>query len=306
MKKTNLIIFGIIILLFVIPFTDSAISENDINELLEKGYYYFYEEKDYQESMKYFDKVILLEPNNLDALNGKGAIFMRQANLTSAEFYLDKALATNPNYIKALNNKGTLLGVLEDYEGARIYFDRALEIEPNNTTALLNKASSFTFEQNFDEAIDLLNSVLLLDSGNKLATQLKQDLYRSYGTQQIDGYLQTIVRDKGGNLIGYMETDKIEKPNHKDVDQIIKSLLTQYKSEKVHSDDGEYLLTFITMPNNRIDPEDPTMMTGSGIFWLDKSQDEILEFSVVKARFHGYLTDQDDLFSNYWQLIFEE
>ncbi|AFS83791.1 tetratricopeptide repeat protein [Candidatus Nitrosopumilus sediminis] len=298
--------FIIIVLLFIFPYSNFAESENNIEELLEKGTYYFKEEINYQESMKYFDQVLLLDPNNVEALNGKGAIFIRYGNFTAAEYFFDKALEINPNHIKTLNNKGTLVGHLEKYEESRVYFDKILLMEPNNTNALLNKASSLALDKQLDYAIDILNIILSNDPDHKQAIELKRGLYKSFTTDDIDGYLQTIVRDKNGNLIGYMESDLIGKAAHKDIDQILNSLLIQYRSETVQSEDREYVLSFLSITDNKIDIKNPGMMSGTGIIYVDQLQSEDIEFPVIIGRWHGYLTHKDDTFTNYWQLIFEK
>lgn len=306
MQKKYFVLFVVIVLLFVFPQINFVESENSIEELLEKGSYYFKEEINYQESMKYFERVLLLEPNNVNALNGKGSVFIRYGNFTAAEYYFDKALEIDPNHIKALNNKGIVVGHLEKYEESRIYFDKILLMEPNNTNALLNKANSFALDKQLDYAIDLLNIVLSNDPDHEQATELKRGLYKALDVDQIDGYLQTIVRDKNGNLIGYLESDLIVKAAHKDVDEMLSSLLVQYRSEKIQSEDGEYLLSFLSIADNKIDIKNPGMMTGTGIIYLDQLQSEDIEFPIITGRWHGYLTDKDDTFTNYWQLVFEK
>ena len=48
----------------------------------------------------------------------------------------DKSLAINPNNTDALNGKGVALAKLNNFDEAIASFDKALAIKPNNTDAL--------------------------------------------------------------------------------------------------------------------------------------------------------------------------
>ena len=50
-------------------------------------------------------KALAINPNNTDALNGKG-VLAKLNNFDEAIASFDKALATNPNNTDALNGKG--------------------------------------------------------------------------------------------------------------------------------------------------------------------------------------------------------
>ena len=56
-----------------------------------------------------FDKSLAINPNNTDALNGKGVALAKLKNFDEAIASFDKALAINPNNTKALSEKGDAL-----------------------------------------------------------------------------------------------------------------------------------------------------------------------------------------------------
>lgn len=305
MKKTSKIIFCAVTLLVLIPFSAQNIfSEETIDELFELAYNYE-NNTDYENALRYFDKIIELEPENAESLNGKGAVFLKINNLEQSKIYIDKALEIDPNYIKALNNKGVLFGKQENFAEATKYFDKVLQLDPNNVDALLNKANIAGFEQDFEEVLVLLNHVLQIDPDNRKAIDYKSLIYDSVGRETIDGYVQTILRDKDGNLIGYLETDNILKALHSETDSFILKVINPDVTKTIQREGKDYSLVF-----NRIDSEaiefNKIVQTGVGIAWLDKRQSEVIDFPILFARHHGFFINDHDRTQNYWQLILEK
>jgi tetratricopeptide (TPR) repeat protein len=72
----------------------------------------FYEQGAYDEAIFWFDEALAIEPNNLDALNGKGLSLYELGKYQEAIIYYDKALAIEPNDIYALINKGVTMKTL--------------------------------------------------------------------------------------------------------------------------------------------------------------------------------------------------
>ena len=62
------------------------------------------------ETMKYSDKALVIDPNNIQALNLKGAalLYGDLGKYNESIAYFDKALSINPYYAKALYNKGVV------------------------------------------------------------------------------------------------------------------------------------------------------------------------------------------------------
>lgn len=68
-------------------------------------------------AIEYYDKTLGIDPHNVIALNGKGAVLNTLGNYTGAIIYYDKALAIDPKYENALDNKGAALGNLGNHTG---------------------------------------------------------------------------------------------------------------------------------------------------------------------------------------------
>jgi Flp pilus assembly protein TadD len=68
--------------------------------------------------MSYYDRVLAIDPHDVNALNNEGAALENLGNNTGAILYYDKALVIDPHYETALNNKGAALDNLGNHTGA--------------------------------------------------------------------------------------------------------------------------------------------------------------------------------------------
>jgi len=193
------VIFSMIVNL---PFVNS---EEDVNMLFEKGKE-SYMAGNPEEAISYFEKVLQIEPNHVDALNNIGAILIILDKHEEAIPFFDKVLAIEPNHVGGLGNKGSALGFLGDFDEAMKYLDRALEIDPNHVSSLNNKASVLLDQENFYDAIPYFYKVLQIDPGNELATKNLPLVKQAIGYNIVDGFLEFILRDSQENLIGYYKT----------------------------------------------------------------------------------------------------
>eukprot|EP00123_Amoebidium_parasiticum_P012023 comp21067_c0_seq2/m.28366 comp21067_c0_seq2/g.28366 ORF comp21067_c0_seq2/g.28366 comp21067_c0_seq2/m.28366 type:complete len:208 (-) comp21067_c0_seq2:1032-1655(-) len=91
-------------------------------------------------SLKYFDKVLELDPNNYMALNHKGLTLMGTENgaLAAMECF-QKAIQLKPNEPDAYNSFGLLLRSLEQQQEAVDMFDKAISVAPKSAIAHTNK-----------------------------------------------------------------------------------------------------------------------------------------------------------------------
>jgi tetratricopeptide (TPR) repeat protein len=64
----------------------------------------YYARGDYKKAEIFFERVLEIEPNNIDALNGKGTSLYGLANYDKAKNCFDKVLQMDPKNIVALNN----------------------------------------------------------------------------------------------------------------------------------------------------------------------------------------------------------
>jgi Flp pilus assembly protein TadD len=66
-----------------------------------------------------------IDPNNVDAINGKGCIQISMGNYKKAIPFFDRGLKIDPGNIQLLMNKGFALEELGELEKAQIFYDAA-------------------------------------------------------------------------------------------------------------------------------------------------------------------------------------
>lgn len=96
----------------------------------------------YADALSLIDSILVLEPDNLDALKGKSHVLLKLGKNAEAIIVYDKILSKYPEDRVIWNNKGVALDYLGKYNEAVAAYDRSLKIDPNYTMAKTNRAST--------------------------------------------------------------------------------------------------------------------------------------------------------------------
>ena len=96
----------------------------------------------FSQAITAYDTALKIDPNYVNALDGKGWSLNELGKYTQAIIYLDKALKIDPTYKWSLSNIGWSLNELGKYTQAIIYLDKALKIDPNHLDGLVFKAQA--------------------------------------------------------------------------------------------------------------------------------------------------------------------
>ena len=158
----------------------------------------------------------LIEQKTMSELNSIIVTLLEEKRYEESLFYLDKILETHPNHKNALLNKGSVLVSLDRSEEAIPYYDRLLVIEPENIKGLTNKAIALVNTGEKLNALKLFNKVLSLDRDNEQIQTAKakllsmiptQSTHRSYNTDtKYDVHVRVTARTSSGELISVVET----------------------------------------------------------------------------------------------------
>jgi tetratricopeptide (TPR) repeat protein len=145
----------------------------------------YYVRGEYKKANIFFEKVLEIEPNNIEALNSKGISLYRLGEYEGANSCFNKVLKIDPKNIVALNNleiqhyddehatggdltvpfphdadawnnKGYALANLGKYKEAIKCYDRAIKVDPNNAEAWCSKGSTL-HKLNKDSTLHKLN-----------------------------------------------------------------------------------------------------------------------------------------------------
>ena len=79
-------------------------------------------------AVEYWSKAIKINPNYIEAYNGRGNAFIKLHNLDEAIINFNQAIKINPNYFEAYNNLGNAFINLEKLNQAMASYDKAINI----------------------------------------------------------------------------------------------------------------------------------------------------------------------------------
>lgn len=188
-----LIVVFCVVSLFLLPNVVLAESKNDLLnkgvEAIEKGRY--------NEAIIYFDKVLKIDPKNIDALGGNGVAFLELGQYNTAKSYFDKALKIDQKNFVALYGKGLALYSLGKHNESLSYLDKVLKINPNEVNALMYKGFIYFEGSKYKTALTYFDKVLKIDPKNDDAYNLKQttlQLINEQSQQNVDPKIAEINR----------------------------------------------------------------------------------------------------------------
>jgi len=106
-----------------------------------------------EEAIRYYDRVLELEPKNTNAWNNRGVCCKKLGRNEEALRCYDKAVEADRHNASAWSNKGNILYSLARFTEAIVHLNRALEIDPTNESSWLNRAMAEDRLGLSDEAI---------------------------------------------------------------------------------------------------------------------------------------------------------
>ena len=117
-----------------------------------------------RDAIFYFDKVLSVEPNHVDALVNKGNALGKLGKYEVAIDTYDIALKIKPDHVVCLLNKGLALHYLRRYEKANSCYDKILSQNPDNADALYHKACTKSLQRDANTALELLERAIRINS----------------------------------------------------------------------------------------------------------------------------------------------
>lgn len=113
--------------------------------LLNNCGYILDELKDYSEAVEKYNKILLLDPNNIAARNNKAVSLWHKGKAYYAEAIqvLREVIKMQPNCQQTHLNLGIVLAANGEYKEALVSFDNALKIDEHYSAAYYNKAKAY-------------------------------------------------------------------------------------------------------------------------------------------------------------------
>ncbi len=130
-----------------------------------------------------YDVILGLEPENIDALEGKGLALMAKGEFEEAGDTFATVIKQDKTRWRTLNALAILFVTREQYEDAMAYYTEALVHSKNNVSVLNNVGLTYAIEGRAEDAIDtLLKAVELTPSNHAQREHIEMNLALVYAT----------------------------------------------------------------------------------------------------------------------------
>ena len=155
---------------------------NDLSNALN-----FLQNGNLDEAKNLIEEVLKNEKNNSQALNLYAFVLYYQNNFNAALEQWQKAIKINPNYIEAYNGRGNAYKNLKKFEEAVQSFKKAIQIEPRYFEAQINLGSVLIKLERFEDAIKNFDKVIDV---NNMASQAFHG--KAYSLMKLKKYKEAI------------------------------------------------------------------------------------------------------------------
>ncbi|MFH1007990.1 MAG: tetratricopeptide repeat protein [Candidatus Latescibacterota bacterium] len=115
------------------------------------------------QAMKEYEKVVQLDPSNVEAHNNLGLIHKDMGELDAAMAEYQKAISINPDHWKAHHNLGVVYYLKGDLEKASSEYKSALGLNPGDLAIHNNLGLIFKKQGRFPEAKEMFLKALTID-----------------------------------------------------------------------------------------------------------------------------------------------
>jgi tetratricopeptide (TPR) repeat protein len=123
----------------------------------------------YDRAIEDFDKVLVLEPDNVEALISRGDAFSLLGDYARAMVDLNRAVSLAPQSAVPLLSRGQVESRRGNLAAAASDYEAALKIDPRNADVMINLAAINSIQGKFEAAIKLLDQAIGIDPKNPLA-----------------------------------------------------------------------------------------------------------------------------------------
>lgn len=111
-------------------------------------------------ALVYINQASDLAPYHLEIRNKQASIFMKNGQAKKAQEIWEWILKENSEFTLALNNLGFIKLINQQLEPAKLMFEKVIALDPDYRQAYLNLGQVYISQQNFSQAIEVLNNWL--------------------------------------------------------------------------------------------------------------------------------------------------
>jgi len=219
--------------------------------------------------------------------------------------FFDKVLEIDPNHIEALIERGLTLLRMEKFPEALPYYERALELDSNNVKALVGKGVVLSKTEKVFEGISYFDKAFELKHDFPGIMFLKTLASDSIPYIPIEGTLKTMIRDSDGRLVSYVEGYDIKFLNQ----TVTYQYLSGWDKRMISRDGQDYQVfenvinkpvTNNTMPELYAGKYPDVFIGATGLKIFAK---ETFYDPIITHHHHGYIVTPGDSFIHSWTII---
>lgn len=123
----------------------------------------------YEESLALLDRLVQLEPENLDARVDRARVLAWSGHTDAALTAVNEVLERDPTAVSALRARAQFESWTGSYQQALSTYDRILQITPEDVTARYDRARVLAWSSRFGAAQAVYDSLLAVDPHNRSA-----------------------------------------------------------------------------------------------------------------------------------------
>ncbi len=167
---------------------------NNVHARLELGKLYAKQGRE-EDAEKLFQEYMTLDPNNVHARLELGKLYAKQGREEEAEKLFQEYMTLDPNNVHARLELGKLYAKQGREEKAEKLFERCKDLDPNDVHARLELGKLYA-KQGREEAEKLFERCIDLDSNNVHARLELGKLYAEQGKTQLSTQMYEYIIDK--------------------------------------------------------------------------------------------------------------
>jgi Flp pilus assembly protein TadD len=161
-----------------------------------------------------FDQAIELEPDNADAHEQIGLLYVAHQRIEPARVHLERAVVLDPTRWRAQNGLGVLADLQHDYPAAVVHYRGALDIKPDSAMLLNNLGYSMYLAGDLDNSAIKFVEAITRDTRYEPARRNLGLLYARKGAYaDAVELLATVMTEAAAyNDVGYMAMQRGDYP----------------------------------------------------------------------------------------------
>ena len=165
--------------------------QNKVKQLRAKAIFKSYEEK-YQEALEVYNEVLAIEPSNTEVMLAKSYIHYNLGDYKEYESILLKVLELNEDNVEALNGLGYFYAERQQkLDKAKELLSRALKLEPRNYFILDSMGWLYFQLQDYPKAVEYLELAFEIEADEEVFAHLVQAYLKNNQAEQAEKLWKT-------------------------------------------------------------------------------------------------------------------